>query len=178
VIEIHACEKRLCELVDGVLVEKSVGLQESYLAVLIARLIGAFVDEHNLGLVLGADGMAKLAPGLIRIPDVSFISWDHYPDKRIPALPFVPFGPNLAIEVLSPSNPAKEMSRKLVDYFEAGVSLVLYVDPVPRTVDVFTSPDRSVVLGEGDTLDGGTVLPGFALAISRLFVELEPKPAG
>jgi Uma2 family endonuclease len=60
--------------------------------------------------VLGADGVAKLAPGLIRIPDVSFISWDHHPNRRVPALPFVPFAPDLAIEVLSPSNTAKEMS--------------------------------------------------------------------
>jgi len=85
VIRIHRREKRLYELVDGVLVEKTVGVQESYLAVFIASVLSAFVRDKGLGIVLGDDGMAKLGPGLIRIPDVSFIAWDHYPGRRVPA---------------------------------------------------------------------------------------------
>ena len=69
-IGIHDREDRLCELVDGVLLEKTVGTYESYLAL----LLGNFVDENNLGIVLGADGMMRLVPGLVRIPNVSFIS--------------------------------------------------------------------------------------------------------
>src|SRR4051812_22962571 len=64
VLEVHRREKRLCELVDGVLVEKTAGVQESYLALLIARRIGIYLDGTGLGIVLGADGMARLAPGL------------------------------------------------------------------------------------------------------------------
>ena len=170
-------EKRLCELVDGTLVEKTVGYQEAYLAVLIATLLMNFVREQNLGIVLGADGMAKLAPGLLRIPDVSFIPWERHPDRKVPKLPYVPFAPSLAVEVLSPSNTAKEMSRKLDDYFRTGVRLAWYVDPEARTVEVFVARDRSTVLREDQALDGGEVLPGFSVPVARLFAELTPKPA-
>jgi len=169
-------EKRLCELVDGTLVEKTVGYQEAYLAVLIATLLMNFVRERSLGIVLGADGMAKLAPGLLRIPDVSFIPWERHPDRKVPKLPYVPFAPSLAVEVLSPSNTAKEMSRKLDDYFQTGVRLVWYVDPAKRTVEVFTALDHSTVLGADATLEGGEVLPGFTVPVARLFEELGPAP--
>ena len=175
VLDVYRREKRLCELVDGVLVEKTVGIQESYLAVLIASLISGFVRERGLGVVLGADGMARLAPGLIRIPDVSFIAWERLPGRVIPDVPFAPFGPDLAVEVLSPGNTAKEMRRKLLDYFESGVRLVWYVDPSKRTAEVVTAPDRSLVLREREVLDGGDVLPGFALPLARLFAELAPR---
>lgn len=174
VIDIHGREKRFFELVAGVLVEKTVGVQESYLAVLIATYLTVYVREHSLGIVLGADGMTRLAPGLIRIPDVSFIPWERHPDRRVPALPFVPFAPDLAVEVLSPSNTAKEMDRKLKDYFASGVRLVWYVDPVQRTAEVFTSLDNSIVLREEDSLNGGGVLPGFSLPLAQVFAELGP----
>ena len=174
VIDIYDREKRPCELVDGVLVEKTVGVPESFLAVVISGLLWEFVKRRGLGFVLGADGMAKLAPGLIRIPDVSFIPWDRHPDRRIPNLPFVPFAPALAVEVLSPSNTAKEMDRKLRDYFGYGVRLVWYVDPEARTAEVFTAVGQSVVLREGQALDGGDVLPGLTLPLVTLFAELGP----
>jgi Uma2 family endonuclease len=173
VFEIHAREDRLFELVDGVLVEKESGVPESFLAALIGRRLGDFVDRHDLGFVLGADGMSRLAPGLIRIPDVSFVSWRHFPSRRIPRDPALGFGPDLAIEVLSPSNTQKEMSRKLNDYFTAGVGLVWYVDPADRTVQVFTASDARTVLTVDQTLTGDPILPGFALPIRSLFAQLD-----
>jgi Uma2 family endonuclease len=175
VIDIQVHTDRLCELVDGVLVEKTAGVRESYLAVLVASAIGNFLAASNLGIVLGADGMAKLAPGLIRIPDVSFVRWERFPGRVVPSIPYLESGPDLAVEVLSPSNTAKEMDRKLKDYFASGVRLVWYVDPVKQTAEVFTAVGQSTVLGEGDTLDGGDVLPGFALPLARMFAELGPK---
>ena len=65
-------EGRRYELIDGILSEKDKGFQEGFLAAVLVRLIGNFVDAHNLGAVNGADGMMRLAPGLVRIPDVSF----------------------------------------------------------------------------------------------------------
>jgi hypothetical protein len=91
VVEIHEREKRLFELVDGVLIEKTYDLQGSYLAALIADLIASSPD----GLVLGPDGMARLAPGLIRIPDVSFIAWERFPGRVVPREPMVGFAPTL-----------------------------------------------------------------------------------
>ncbi len=122
-----------------------------------------------MGIVLGANGMVRLAPGLVRIPDVSYFRRERIPDRRIPNVPFAEFAPDLAVEVLSPSNTTKEMSRKLNDYFKTGVRLVWYVDAETRTVEVFTAVDRSIILRVADTLDGGEVLPGFTLRLSDLF---------
>jgi Uma2 family endonuclease len=82
--------------------------------------------------------------------------------------------PHLAVEVLSPHNTKAEMNRKLVEYFDRGVQLVWYVDPRTRTVAVYTSPRRPKTLSESQTLDGGTVLPGFSVPVAQIFAELEP----
>ncbi|MSR57029.1 MAG: Uma2 family endonuclease [Planctomycetaceae bacterium] len=173
VIDIHDREKRLFELVDGILVEKTMGVQDSFVAVWIAGFIGQFARQHDLGIVLGSDGMARLAPGLVRIPDVSFIGWDRLPGKKVPDIPMLTTGPNLAVEVLSPSNTHKEMQQKLAEYFDSSVQLVWYVDPRSRTVRVFTSPENVVTLNESDMLDGGSLLPGFQLPVAKLFEQVE-----
>ena len=173
VLDIHDREDRLYELVDGVLVEKAMGMQESFLAVLFVRLLGNYVDRLNLGFVLGADGMVRLAPGLIRIPDVSFISWNKFPNRRIPDWPMLQFAPDLAVEILSPSNTPKEMDHKVHDYFNLGVKLVWYVDPVKRTVQVITSSEQYTLLEGDQTLTGDPLLPGFVLPLKDLFASLE-----
>jgi Uma2 family endonuclease len=145
VLDIHDRESRLYELVDGVLVEKAMGIQESFLAVVIASLLRDFAARQDLGFVLGADGMAQLAPGLVRIPNVSFISWPCVPGRRIPRVAMLTFAPDLAVEVLSPSNTPQEMTRKLHDYFTAGVRLVWHVDPANRSVQVFTAVGQSTL---------------------------------
>jgi Uma2 family endonuclease len=113
--------------------------------------------------------MLRLAPGLVRIPDVSYISWNRLPKRRRPKRPIPDLAPDLAIEVLSKSNTRKEMERKLREYFDAGVRLVWFVDPKARTVRVFTGVDESVLLGKEQTLDGGDVLPGFRLRLRELY---------
>ena len=72
--------------------------------------------------------MARLAPGLVRIPDVSFIAWRQVPERHIPRVPMLTFAPDLAVEVLSPSNTAQEMNQKRHDYFAAGARLLWYVE--------------------------------------------------
>lgn len=171
VVELHDHEDRLYELVDGVLVEKTVGSYESYLALLIGRFLAEYAEKHNLGIVLGADGMMRLCPGLVRIPDVSFISFERLPGRRIPRQAFFELGPDLAVEVISRSNTRKEMDRKLQDYFASGVRLVWYVYPATREVHVFRSAESGVVLRGSETLEGGEVLAGFTLPLDRLFAE-------
>ena len=161
--------KRLCELVDGVLVEKAMGFYESRLAAVLIRFLDEFVSRQDLGIVLSADGMMRLAPGLVRIPDVSFISWNRLPDRLLPAEPIPDLAPDLAVEILSVSNTAAEMARKLREYFAAGVRLVWYVDPEDQTVQVYTAPDQFRLLTEDDTIDGAAVVPGFTLAIRQWF---------
>lgn len=173
VLAIHDHEGRLYELVDEVLVEKAMGLRESFLAIALAAILRNFVRPRNLGLITGADGMMRLFPGLVRIPDVAFLSWDRFPNRRVPTEPIPDVAPDLAVEVLSAGNTAREMARKRQEYFAAGVQVVWQVDPNTRTVEVFTAPDQSTVLHEAQTLEGGAVLPGFTLPLQELFSELD-----
>jgi Uma2 family endonuclease len=173
VLDVYGHEGRLCELVDGMLVEKGVGFRESFLAIALSAILWGFVRQHNLGLVTGADGMVRLASGLVRIPDVAFVSWDRLPGRRVPVEPIPGLAPDLVVEVLSESNTEGEMARKRREYFTAGVRIVWLIDPEGRTVEVFVSEDQSTVLDEGQTLDGGNVLPGFTLLLGELFAELD-----
>src|SRR5262249_1774319 len=102
-----------------------------------------------------------------------FVRWEQFPNRKVTLDPVPNIHPDLAIEVLSPSNTAEEMQRKLHDFFNSGSRLVWYVDPRARTVSVYTSSDHFTVLHEGQDLDGGDVLPGFTLPLSKLFAELD-----
>lgn len=178
VFEIHDREDRLYELVEGVLVEKIMGYEESSLACELIYYLKHFLREHDLGNVAGADGALRLMPRVVRIPDVSFISWDRLPDRRIPAEALPDATPDLAVEILSEGNTPGEMERKLRDYFFAGTRLVWYIDPQRRTVRVYTSPEQSDELSERQTLDGGSVLPGFSLPLAQLFARLPQTRRG
>lgn len=171
VIDIHDREHRLCELVDGVLLEKTVGYGESYLAAELLRLLGNHVKSAKLGIVTGEAGMIRLFPGLVRIPDAAFASRERFGDGGLPKEALPSLVPDLAVEVLSRGNTAQEMARKLDDYFDAGVRLVWYVDPRKRTVQTYTGREEVFVLGEHDTLTGGDVLPGFSVALRDLFAD-------
>jgi Uma2 family endonuclease len=169
-------QERLFELVDGILVEKAVGFYESFLAIRLARFLSEFVERHHLGIVAGADGMLRLAPGLVRIPDVSFISWSRLPQGQIPRQPIPDLVPDLVVEVLSEGNTPREMEQKLHDYFAAGTRLVWYVVPSRQEVHVYTAPDQCEVLSVDHDLQGGAALPGFMFSIRRLFAETPGNP--
>lgn len=174
---------RLYELVDGILVEKGMGFREGSLAVRIIHILQTHLDGDNVGHVSGADGSIRFKLDLVRVPDVSFIRWDSVSDTDVienPAGAFLEVPPDLAVEVLSPSNTRREMEIKLDEYAKAGVKLVWYVDPERKEVDVYPkgNPKRKKTLCENDTLDGGTVLPGFALQVARIFESRAPKKGG
>lgn len=171
VVAIEARENRLFELIDGVLVEKGMGYRESLLAARLLIALGIWVQPRKLGELSGADGMMRLFPRLVRIPDVAFASWARFPGGKVSDDAVPELVPDLAVEVLSESNTAAEMTRKREEYFAAGVRLVWIVDGNARTVKVYTGAETFVELGDGDVLDGGEVLPGFTLALRGLFGE-------
>ncbi len=173
VARIHDQEDRLYELVDGTLVEKIMGYRESLIAVFIATCLSNFVVPRKLGKVSGADGMMKLFPKSVRIPDVAFASWQRFEGGKVPTRPVPALVPDLAVEVLSEGNTPAEMERKLDDYFRAGVRLVWLVDCEQRTIAVHTSPADPQVLDASATLTGGEVLPGFELPLVELFAQLD-----
>jgi Uma2 family endonuclease len=169
------CERnnRLYELVDGTLVEKAMGFDESLFGYFLGLALGNYIQAHDLGKPVGDGALMRLFPGLVRIPDLAFISWGRYPRKKRRRGEIPTLAPDLVVEVLSKDNTRKEMARKLREYFKAGVRLVWYVDPSKRTVQVYTAVDRSTLLDESRTLDGGDVLPGFSLSIRDWFAEAE-----
>ncbi|WP_165250839.1 Uma2 family endonuclease [Paludisphaera soli] len=175
-IRIHEKKRVLCELVDGVLVEKGMGYVESMLAIFLAGLLQRFVDEHNLGVVTGADGLIRLFPGMMRAPDIAFASWDRIPESTLSRQTSVPdIAPELAVEILSRSNTDREMERKRDDYFNAGVLVVWEVDPRSRTLVVHRRDMEPRTLGESDSLSEPELLPGFELPLQELFGKLDRK---
>jgi len=167
-------KESLCELIDATLVEKPVGAPEAGLAAWLGWLLGSFVYPNDLGLLFGADAPFRLMAGLVRLPDLTFIRREKLPGGRLPTEAVPEIAPDLAIEILSESNTAGEMLRKRTEYFLAGTTLVWIVDPRSRSVTVYTEPEVSERLKEGDTLDGGTVLPGLLIEVTRIFEKLPP----
>ncbi|MBX9580988.1 MAG: Uma2 family endonuclease [Gemmataceae bacterium] len=162
-----------CELIDGTLVEKAVGNEESFFAFSFGRFLNNFVTDRNLGWMTGEAGFYELDGGRVRGPDIAFVSWDRSPGRRRSEDPIPLLSPDLVVEVLSPSNTRAEMDRKRGEYFRAGVRLVWEVDPRQRTVRVYTNPEQFADLTAADTLSGEPVLPGFTLPLAQLFAELD-----
>jgi Uma2 family endonuclease len=175
VVRLQLATGRTHELVDDVLVEKPAGEAVSS----AAEAVRAFLDIWNrqagdAGLIPGVRSPVKLPGNLVRIPEVSFTNWDRIPGRVVPDEPVPDLAPDLAVEVLSEGNTRAEMERKLKEYFLSDVQLVWFIDPRKRTVQVYTSPGDAEELGEGDALDGGDVLPGFAVPVASLFQQLAP----
>lgn len=162
---------RFCELVDGVLVEKDMSYEASRIGYKLGWRIGRIAEEQNLGLVTGEQGFLRLTTGRVRGPDIAFVAWERFPGGYNPQKLVPDLAPTLAIEVISPGNTRREMDDKLVDYFHSGVELVWYVYPKRSEVEVYTGIEEKLVLGIEDTLDGGSIVPGFSLPLAELFAK-------
>ena len=176
---LRLCEgtpKRLCELIDGTLVEKPVGFWEGRVGVRVSTKTELWAEANGAGAVFGADSPMRMASGRVRLPDVFFLSNERLPTTR-EKVPTV--APDLAVEVLSESNTRTEMAQKLHDYFDSGTRLVWYIDLRTRTVAVYhKTGEPTRVLGEADALDGEDVLPGFSLPLAEVFRSLPAEAAG
>lgn len=117
-----------------------------------------------------------MTTGLVRVPDVSFVSWGRLPGRTFPNQPIPRLPIDLAVAVVSKSNTPAEMKRKLRESFDAGTRLVWFFYPKSRTARVFDAPGRGTKLIEGQSLDGGNVLPGFVLPLSQLFDQASRGP--
>ena len=159
-----------CELINGTLVELPVGMKEDFLGTWVTHLLLVFVTPRRLGMVVTGRPQFRMGRGNLREPDVSFTRRDRLPNP----LPQVGgWCPDLCVEVLSPSNTRAEMALKRAEYFASGCRLVWEIDPRTRTATVFTGATTSATVDEAGTLDGGDVLPGFALPLRDLFAQLD-----
>jgi Uma2 family endonuclease len=161
------------ELVEGQLVRMlPSGGGASSLALRLGARIEAFVEQHNLGAVTGADGAFDLGHGTALAPDVAFVRAERVPPPTSPIYEKAwPLAPDLAVEVASPNQYRPAMARKAQRYLNAGTRLVWVVWPKRKEVDVWRPGDikPSATLGVDDVLDGLDILPGFTYPVERLF---------
>ncbi len=136
----------------------------------VGALLLRFAMEHDLGVVCGdsTSYVLQYDPDVVRIPDVSFVAKARVPETGVPA-GFWPFAPDLAVEIVSPTDLAEDVHGKVLEYLEAGARLVWVLWPRDRRVTVYTSAAAGYELGPDDVLDGGDVLPGFEAEVSGLF---------
>jgi Uma2 family endonuclease len=174
---IAAGDERLYEVIDGERRElEPMGAFETALAWMLSYHLGHFVLERKLGLVVTETLFVLDAQRqLKRRPDVAFVSYPRWRDDHVPRAEAWDVVPDLAVEVISPTNLAEEIDDKLTDYFAAGVRLVWVLFPVSGRLYVYQSPERVTGLERSDELEGGDVLPGFRLPIATLF-EAVRKP--
>lgn len=163
------------ELHDGILVEMP---SATVIHALIVSFLIATLHTHIRGKRLGyitPDNLDFiLNEGLIVKPDVSFVSASRF-EGPIPD--YFHFAPDLAVEVLSPSNSASEITYKISTYLRYGTQLIWIVDPLHRTVMVHTSGEENTivarVLSVDDVLTGSSLLPDLRLPVREIFNEIE-----
>lgn len=173
---------RTVEHVDGILVLKTWDDRKWQIALRVAVGMQRAVDIENTGAIFGPKCRVFLRHDLIRVPDATFVRWDKVEDTsqiEHPVEEWLTVIPDIVMEVFSEGNTAREMAIKLGEYAAAGVKLVWYVDPDAKTVTVYPKGRErgKKVLTEADTLDGGKVLPGFALPVKEIFAKRAPAKA-
>ncbi len=160
------------DLVEGELViMPKPGGQHGVVTFEVGRQIGNHVKANRLGWVTAAETgyiLERNPDGrdTVRGLDVGFVRMERAPDGLPVGL--VPFAPDMTVEVISPTNEAADMNKKVLQLLAAGTQLVWVIYPETRTVMVH-QPDRVAMLGADGTLDGGDVLPGFSLPVAALF---------
>jgi len=165
------------ELVEGELRQMPpTSGEHSRVELYIAFWLMSFVYRNRLGKVYGSDAGFRLkrSPDTVLCPDTSFVRTERVPQDDRTGIMELP--PDLAVEVVSPSNTINDMDDKVGVYLAAGTSLVWVVRPRHRQVTVYTSVGHARILGDTDVLDGGDVLPGFTLPVVDVF--RDPELAG
>ena len=163
------------ELIDGVLVErKSMGAPGSRVSLRIGYKLEAYCDAHpDAGWVLESETTYRCFPSrsTLRRADVSFIRRERFPEGRLPE-GGLPVPPDIAVEVISPSNSAEAVEVKVQLYLSVGVSLVWVIFPEARSVHVRRPDGSATIHNEQQDLGGEAVLPGFTCPVRELFVRL------
>ena len=141
-----------------------VGFEHGVIAGRIYGHLLKFLEEHRLGMVTGAATGFQIGhdPDSVRAPDVGFICADRVPKGRIAG--FFQGAPDIAVEVVSPTDRAGELLAKVQDWLAAGCQVVWVVDPTPQTVTIY----RTARTTQNPTTDNG-LLPGFRLPVAEIF---------
>ncbi|MBI3797694.1 MAG: Uma2 family endonuclease [Deltaproteobacteria bacterium] len=159
------------ELVEGELIRMApTGGEHGVLTVRLGRLLDEYVEAHDLGIVCGAETgfVLRRTPDTVRAPDAAFIAKDRIPASGVPKT-YWPFPPDVAVEVVSPSDRFDDVQTKVAEYLTAGTRLVWVVNPTTRTIFVYHSARDVQALGEEDELNGEEIIPGFRCSVRRVF---------
>jgi Uma2 family endonuclease len=160
------------ELLEGELIDMGSPTNEGHGSIsgIFAWAIGDYAMRTNAGRWYTAEPGFVLArnPDVVLAPDVAFVRMERvaHGEQR---QRYIEGAPDLAIEVISPSDRASVVSAKVVSYLDAGTSLVWVADPLRRIVTVYTRDGAARIVRVGDDLDGGDVLPGFSLPLETVF---------
>ncbi len=158
------------ELVDGHLVERGMGTWASAVEGTLFYLLYQHKVDKQSGLVFGSGASYQCFPGnRVRKPDVSFILSGRLPDDRVP-VGHIPIAPDLAVEVVSPTDIQYDVDRKVDEYLEAGVGLVWVVNPDTRVIIIYRADGSISGVRESGELDGEAAVPGFRCRVADLFI--------
>jgi len=164
-------DDRRHELVAGSVVsEPPASFRHGDIAAEVFRRLIEFVRREDLGRVVSTETGFLLArdPDTVRAPDVAFVSHSRF--QRAGAFRgYLPGPPDLAVEVLSPSERPADVHAKIGDYLAAGTRLVWMIDPSRRQVRIYRSLLQPSILDETAMLEGDDLLPGFSVRVDRLF---------
>jgi Uma2 family endonuclease len=162
------------EIVNGELINMgNSGAKHGYIAIILSSALFTVVMTQKLGALFDSSTAFKMKNGNKRSPYISFFAKERLQKLEDLPMGFLDGAPDLAIEILSPSNTIEEIDDKLVEYFENGSRLVWVISPNQHYVLVYRSaqePDR--LLKSVDSLDGEDVIPGFTLPVADLFQKL------
>jgi len=159
-----------CELIDGRIVRMNpIGRSHAYVAANLSMMLNQFVRQHKLGQVLvGEIGIfIQRGPDRIRAADIAFVSTERLAQTTESG--YLKTAPELAVEIISPSDRWQDVRAKLEDYFTIGVHRVWIVEPDSRAVLVYRSSTEMRKLSESDTVIGEGALDGFSLLVAELF---------
>ncbi|MCU0878660.1 MAG: Uma2 family endonuclease [Pirellulaceae bacterium] len=164
-------EGRSFELVEGKLVEMNRPKpRHGKIVFRIARIVGQFVDNHDLGHWFGGDaGIVTMQdPDTVRGPDAAFASYERIPREADDDHYFL-VAPELVFEVLSPSDRWVDVLDKVSEYLHAGVDAVCLLDPIARTLQIHRSKEPPAVRNETDSFELAEILPGFQCQVAEFF---------
>lgn len=159
------------ELLKGELITMTPsGGEHGVITARLARLVDSYVASRNLGLVFGAEAGFRIGtdPDTVRAPDLAFVRRERIPSTGIPT-GFWPGAPDLAAEVVSPSDTYEYVAGKVADWLRAGTEVVWVVTPRARSVAVHDKSGDVTIVPEFQRLTGGSTIPGFGCGVGEIF---------
>jgi Uma2 family endonuclease len=161
------------ELVNGDILElPRVNALHARVMIRVGRLLDEWVDAHGGGVVFGGDLSVVLHlpydAERLRLVDIAYFCSERLPLEKIPEK-WLPGAPDLAVEILSPSDRSADTQQKVRDYLEAGARMVWIIAPEVKTVTVYRADGSARLVKEHEQLDGDDVLPGLAIPLAKVF---------